>query len=99
MDMQDCENKRLAAFGVLQRREQKIDGGTGGVNRAIQITSEPLHPNIRLVNAPGLVGRFEMIPHASLQLSGRIVEPNARRCVIGATKPRSSRSSSIVSQR
>jgi hypothetical protein len=43
-----------------------------------------LHPNISLVNAPGLVGRFEMTPLALLHFRGVPLNPAPHRRVIGA---------------
>ena len=73
--------------GIAQRREQEVDGGTGGIDGPVYVTPTALHSNIRLVNTPGFVGRFEMMAQlvvselkkeGSLRLAGLGIFPQAQ---------------------
>ena len=50
----------LGRRSIAQRRQQKIDGGAGGINHPIEITPTTLDPNIGLIDPPRLVGRLEV---------------------------------------
>ena len=75
--------------GIAQRREQEVDGGTGGIDGPVYVTPTALHSNIRLVNTPGFVGRFEMM--AQLVVSELKKEGSLRLAGLGIFRKRKSK--------
>src|SRR5579862_1721634 len=68
--------------GIAQRREQEVDGGTGGIDGPIEVTPTALHSNIRLIDSPGFVGRFEMTVQPLFQFGTVTLNPTPDRRVI-----------------
>src|SRR6516165_12338776 len=52
-----------------------MDGGTRGIDGAIQVTPATLHANVGFINPPRLVGRLEMLSKSLLQLRAVILHP------------------------
>ena len=74
--MAQCLAKQpFGGLGVAQRRKQEINGGTGGIDGPIQITPAPLHSNVGLIDAPGLVGRLEMTAQPLFQFGTVALNP------------------------
>src|SRR6202140_5445781 len=68
--------------GIAQRRQQEVDGGTGGIDGPTEVTPSALHSNIRLIDAPGFVGRLEMPAQPLLQFGTVTLNPTPDRRVI-----------------
>src|SRR5690348_14324126 len=45
---------------IAQRRQQKVNGGTGGIDGPIKVTPTTLHSNIGFVYTPGFVRWLEV---------------------------------------
>src|SRR5215469_7732541 len=45
----------------------KVDGGTGGIDGTIQVSPVPALANIRFVDSPRAVGRFQFAPAFPVQ--------------------------------
>src|ERR1019366_5935327 len=65
------------------RRQQEVDGGTGGIDGPIEVTPTAFHSNIRLIDPPGFVGRLEMTAQPLFQLGTVTLNPAPDRRVIG----------------
>ncbi len=61
--------------GIAQCRQQEVDGGTGGIDGSIEVTPTALHSNIRLIDTPGFVGRFEMTTQPLFQFGTVTLHP------------------------
>ena len=72
----------LGRRGIAQCRQQEVDGGTSGIDGPIEVTPAALHSNIRLVNTPGFVGRFEMATQPLFQFGTVTLYPTPDRRVI-----------------
>jgi len=72
----------LGRRGIAQRREQEVDSGTGGIDGPVEVTPTALHSNIRLINAPGFVGRLKMTPQSLFQFGTVSLHPTPDRRVI-----------------
>src|ERR1700675_3500753 len=68
--------------GIAQRREQEVDGGTGGIDCPVEVTPTALDSNICLINAPGFVGRLKMTPQSLFQFGTVTLHPTPDRRVI-----------------
>src|SRR5664279_4343217 len=80
-----AESLAEQAFGrrrIAQRRQQEVDGGTGGIDGPIQVTPTALHSNIRLIDTPGFVRRLEMTAQPLLQFGTVTLNPTPDRRVI-----------------
>ena len=69
---------------VAQRRQQEIDGGTGRINRSIQVAPAPLDSNVGFVDPPGFVGGLEMPSHPLLDFGTIALYPTPDRRMIGS---------------
>ena len=72
--------ERLAeqAFGrcrVAQGRQQKVDCGARRIDRAIEVAPATLDANVRLIDAPGPVGRLEVTAEPLLQFGAITLHP------------------------
>src|SRR5208282_4741774 len=79
--------------GIAQRRQQEVDGGTGGIDAPIEVTPTAFHSNIRLIDPPGFVGRLEMTAQPRFQFGTVTLNPTPDRRV-SASRPRSASNSS-----
>src|SRR5271169_2723049 len=80
-----AESLAEQAFGrrsIAQRRQQEVDSGTSGIDGPVKVTPAALHSNIRLVNTPGFVGRFEMTTQPLFQFRTLTLHPTPDRRVI-----------------
>src|ERR1700675_2424056 len=68
--------------GIAQRREQEVDGGTGGIDCPVEVTPTALDSNICLINAPGSVGRLKMTPQSLFEFGTVSLHPAPDRRVI-----------------
>ena len=68
--------------GIAQRRQQEVDGGTGGIDGPIEVTPTAFHSNIRLIDPPGFVGRLEMTAQPLFQFGTVTLNPTPDRRVI-----------------
>jgi len=67
---------------IAQRRQQEVDGGTGGIDGPIKVTPTALHANIGLIDPPGFVGRLEMRAQPLFQYGTVTLHPTPDRRVI-----------------
>src|ERR1700675_1365473 len=65
--------------GIAQRREQEVDGGTGGIDCPVEVTPTALDSNICLISAPGFVGRLKMTPQSLFQFGTVTLRPTPDR--------------------
>src|SRR5208337_1325669 len=72
----------LGRRGIAQCRQQEVDGGTGGIDGPIEVTPTAPHSNIRLIDTPGFVGRFEMTAQPLFQFGTVTLHPTPDRRVI-----------------
>ena len=72
---------------IAQRRQQKVDGSTGGINGPIKVTPTALHANIGLIDPPGFVGRLEMTAQPPFQFGTVTLHPPPDRRVIRGQTP------------
>ena len=56
--------------------EQKIDAGAGGVHRTVQIGPFAFDADVRFVDTPALVRRFEVWPKTSVDLGRVALNPS-----------------------
>src|SRR5271165_3728087 len=75
--------KALGSCCVPFGREQEVDRRTGGVHRAIQIYPLAFDPDVRLVDTPRVVGRFESRAQTSSHFRGITLYPSPNRDMIG----------------
>ena len=68
-------NRRLAAAGIAQRRQQEVDSGTGGIDGPVEVTPSTLHSNIGLIDPPGFVGRLELPAESLFQFGVVTLNP------------------------
>ena len=61
--------------GIAQRRQQEVDGGTGGIDGPVEVTPSALYANIRLIDTPGFVGRLEMPAQPLCQFGAATLNP------------------------
>jgi hypothetical protein len=59
--------KRLGRRGVAERREQKVDGGIGGIDDPVEVTPTAPDSNIGLIDPLGFVGRLKMTAQSLFQ--------------------------------
>src|SRR5215831_623663 len=72
----------LGRGGIAQRRQQEVDGGTGGINGPIEVTPTALHANIGLIDPPGFVRWLEMTAQPLFQFGTVTLHPAPDRRVI-----------------
>src|ERR1022692_4672397 len=72
----------FANRGIAQRREQKVDGGTGGIDGPVEVTPTALDSNICLIDTPGFVGRLKMTAQSLFQFGTVSLHPTPDRRVI-----------------
>jgi hypothetical protein len=63
-----------------------MDGGTGGIDRPIQVAPAPFHSYMGLIDPPRFVARFEIPPHPLLKLGSVALNPSPHRRVISAIR-------------
>src|SRR5271166_935779 len=52
--------KRLAATASCLSREEKIQGRSARVHRPVEVTPLAFHPDVRLVQAPAVIGGLQV---------------------------------------
>ena len=72
----------LSRSSIAQRRQQKVDGGAGGIDGPIEIIPTALHSNIGFIYAPGFVRRLEVTTQPSFQFGTVTLHPPPDRRVI-----------------
>jgi hypothetical protein len=50
----------FGGVGIAQRRQQEVDGGSGGIDGPVEVALPALHANVCLIDTPGFVGRLRM---------------------------------------
>src|ERR1700730_523059 len=88
-------NRRSAARGIAQRRQQEVDGGARRIDGPVEVTPTALYPNIRLIDTPGFVGRLEMTAQPLFQFGPVTLNPTPDRRVI-RSRPRSANLRRVV---
>ena len=68
--------------GIAQRRQQEVDGGTGGIDGPVEVTPSALYSNIGFIDTPGFVGRLEMTAQPLFQFGSVTLNPTPDRRVI-----------------
>jgi hypothetical protein len=68
--------------GSPQHRQQKVDGGTGGIDGLVEVTPTALHSNLSLIDTPGFVGRLELTAQPLFQFGAVTLNPTPDRRVI-----------------
>jgi hypothetical protein len=57
---QRFDEKALGRDRVLLSREEKIQGRSARVHRPVEVTPLAFHPDVRLVQAPAVIGRLQV---------------------------------------
>ena len=57
---QSFDKKALCCGRVLLGREEKVEGRAGRIHRTIQVTPPAFHPDVRLVQAPAVIGGLQV---------------------------------------
>ena len=68
--------KALSRCCVAFSREKEVDRRTGGVNSPVQVYPFAFDPDVRLVDPPRVVGRFEPRAQTSFQFRGVTLYPS-----------------------
>src|SRR6201982_4164610 len=74
----------LRCSRVLFGRKKEVDGRAGRIHRTIQVAPLALDPDIRLVDAPTVLGRFELRAQTAFQFRSVTLHPPPDGDVIGA---------------
>src|SRR5689334_5596600 len=68
-------NRRWAAAASRSPRQQKVNGGAGGIDGPIEVTPTTLHSNIGFIYAPGFVRWLEVTTQPPFQFGTVTLHP------------------------
>jgi hypothetical protein len=72
---QRFDEKALGRDCVLLSREEKVDRRAGRIHRPVEVTPLAFDPDVRLVQAPAVIGRFKSRAQTSPQFRGVTLHP------------------------
>jgi hypothetical protein len=87
LSTQGFGQEALCCGRVLLGREEKVKGRAGEIHRPIQVAPFAFHPDIGLVHAPAVVGRFELRAQTAFHFRGLALHPPPDGDMIGVQGP------------
>src|SRR5208283_3711096 len=87
LSAQGFGEKALSRCCVAFSRQKEVDRRTGGVNSPVQVYPFAFDPDVRLVDPPRVVGRFEPRAQTSFQFRGVTLYPSPDGDVVDQQAP------------
>jgi hypothetical protein len=80
--LQGSLEELLGRSRVSDSGKPKVDRGAGGIDGTIQVPPAPTLANVRFVDPPGAVGRFQFVPASFVQFGRVALHPAPNGAVV-----------------